>query len=141
MLKDNEYFYVKSYHCESTEDDFEKGEIGGVWSFWDGKGLESGKMKFKTVEEALEQVLDEQCFDGAASSWTDFFKESGDKHDRGRFDCDVTVDVNNSAATDSQIEAWKNGKLKLYNCHIVVYIGIRSERELSDEDYKTIDIG
>lgn len=141
MLKENEYFYVKSYFCESTEDDFERGEVGGVCAYWDGKDQPSHDMKFKSVEDALEQILVEQCFDGDASSWYDFFKDSGDEHDRGRFDCDVTVDADNSAATDSQIEAWKKGELKLYNCHIVVQIGIRSERELSDEDYKTIDIG
>lgn len=140
MLKHNEYFYVKSYMCESIEDDYEKGEIGGVCSCWTGKEFPSRDMKFKSVEEALKQVLVEQYFDGDASSWYDFFKDSGDEDDRGRFDCDVTVDDGNSAATDSQIEAWKKGKLKLYNCHIVVQIGIRSEREISDEEYEEIEL-
>lgn len=134
MLKDNEYFYVKSYTCETVEDDYEKGEVGGNCAYWSGNDFKSHDMKFKTVKDALEQILHEQCFDEKLS-WLDFFNESGYEADIGRFDCDATVDAENIEASSSQIEAWKKGELKLYNCHIVAYIGIRSERGLSAEDY------
>lgn len=139
MLKENEYFYVKSYSCESTEDDYERGEIGGTCAFWDGKGFSSRDMKFKSVKEALEQILREQCYD-ESNKWLDVFKETEEETERGRFDCDIIVDENNSEAYEGEIEAWKNGKLKLYNCHITAYIGVSSERELSDEDYGEIKL-
>lgn len=139
MLKDNEYFYIKSYTCETIEDDYEKGEVGEFCSCWDGKNFPSRDMKFKTVDEALKQVLREQYYN-EIREWLNFFDESEYEHDRGRFDCDVIVDENNSEAYDGEIAAWKKGELKLYNCHIIVRIGIRSERELSDEDYKEIKL-
>lgn len=133
MLKENEYFYVKSYYCETVEDDYEKGEVGENCSYWDGKDFPSRDMKFKSIKDALEQILREQCYD-ESNKWLDFFADSGDESDRGYFDCDVTVNENNSEAYDGEIAAWKKGELKLYNCHIVAHIGIRSERELSDEE-------
>lgn len=134
MLKENEYFYVQSYSCETVEDDCEKGEIGENCAYWDGKDFPSRDMKFKSIKDALEQILREQCYD-ESNKWRDLFTESGNEGDRGRFDCDVCVNENNSEAYDGEIAAWKKGKLKLYNCHIVAYIGVRSERELSAEDY------
>ena len=140
MLKDNEYYYVKSYSCESTEDDFGKGEVGGVCAYWDGKDCPSHDMKFKTVKDALNQILREQFYDEIEREWTDFFNETGEEVERGRFDCDVTVNENNSEAYDGEIAAWKKGELKLYNCHIIAYIGVRGDRELSDEDYGEIKL-
>lgn len=145
MLKTNEYFYIQSYYCETVEDDFEKGEVGGNCAYWNGDDLPSRDMKFKSVKEALSQILKEQYFDEQFvkqnAEWSDFFSMSdNDERERGRFDCDVTVDVDNSAATDSQIEAWRNGKLKLYNCHIVARIGVRYERDISDEEYRELKL-
>jgi len=139
MLKDGEYFYVKSYICESVEDDYVEGESLTASSTWTGKDFPSRGMKFNSVKDALEQILREQFFD-EKNEWFDVFGESGEESEKGRFDCDVLVNDNNSEAYDGEIEEWKKGKLKLYNCHITAYIGVRSERELSDEDYKEIKL-
>lgn len=139
MLKENEFFYVKFYSCESTEDDYENGETEGACSCWCGKDCPSHDMKFKSVKDALNQVLREQFYK-ETREWTDYFAQSGDESDRGRFDCDVTVDEDNSEASESDIAAWKEGKRTLYNCHITVQIVVRSEREISDEDYGEIKL-
>lgn len=141
MLKTNEYFYVQSYYCETVEDDFEKGEVGENCAYWNGDSFPSRDMKFKTVKEALSQILKEQYFDEKKVEWSDFFSMSEkDECERGRFDCDVTVDAENIEASSSQIEAWKRGEIKLYNCHIVARIGVRSERDISDEEYRELKL-
>ena len=141
MLKDNEYFYIQSYYCETVEDDFEKGEVGENCTYWNGEKFPSSDMKFKSVKEALTQILKEQCFDEEKTEWSDFFTMSGnDECERGRFDCDVTVDVENLEATEKQIEQWKKGELKLYNCHIVACIGVQYERDISDEEYRELKL-
>lgn len=141
MLKTNEYFYVQSYSCETVEDDFEKGEVGGNCAYWNGDNFPSRDMKFKSVKEALSQILKEQCFDEKKTEWGDFFTMSeNNERERGRFDCDVTVNVDNYEANEQEIEQWKKGKLKLYNCHIVARIGVRYERDISDEEYRELKL-
>ena len=139
MLKDGEYIYVKSYYCESTEDDYEKGIVGGVCSYWNGDGRESRDMKFKSIEEALKQVLRENCFEwNGMEFWLDRFNEIGGENERGCFEYHTLVDEDNSEATDSQKDDWKKGKRKLWACDVVVTLGIRSERDFTDEEHNEL---
>ena len=136
MLKDGEYIYVKSYFCESRENDYEKGLVGGVCSYWNGNDNKSRDMKFKSIEEALKQVLEENGFDWTGMGfWLNRFGEIGDESERGCFSYTTLVDEDNSEATDSQKEEWKKGKRKLWGCDVVVTLGIRSERDFTDEEH------
>lgn len=141
MLKDNEYFHVSCYLCESVEDDYENGESFETCASWTGKDFPSAKMKFKSIKDALAQILSENCYDyGDPVEWMDFFKETGDEDERGRFDCDVLVDVDNTKASERQIVSWKKGETKLYNCHISARICVRSERAISDDELENSGI-
>jgi hypothetical protein len=133
MLKDNESFYIKSFYCETVEDDYEKGEIGDICSYWSGDDFSACSKEYKTIKDALKQIMSDLCYD-EDTEWSDVFAETGDENERGRFDCDALVDADNSKPYQSQIDAWKEGREKLYNCHIVARIGVRSERELADDE-------
>jgi len=133
-MKSNERIYVKSYDCESTEDDYENGESLRPSSSWTSedtrfKNAEDG---YATVEDALKAVCENEFFDFVKENWIAFGKDYGDEF--GRFDGDVMVDVENSQASKSEIEEWKRGEKKLWNCHVHVYLEIRTVREFTLED-------
>jgi hypothetical protein len=131
-MRDGEFIKVSSYDCESFEDDYEKGESLRSDAYWTGNDRPSAGMKFKSVKEALEQILKEQYFEGDDVVWANIFKEYGE--DRGRFVCDVLVNDDNVKATEDEIEEWKKGNCRLWNCRINAYICVASERELNDAE-------
>ena len=44
------------------------------------------------------------------------------------------VDADNCEATRSEIEEWKAGRTRLWNCQISVYLGVCAERDLTLEE-------
>lgn len=48
--------------------------------------------------------------------------EYPDLKDEIRFENDCLVDVNNERIDDNDVEKWKEGKLKLYNAHTILYV-------------------
>lgn len=136
-MKTNERIYVKSYDCQSTEDDFENGESLTPSSGWTSRDtrFENAPEGYASVEDALKAVCKNEFFDFAKENWISFGKDYGDEY--GRFDGDVMVDVENHQASKSEIEAWKRKEQKLWNCHIHVYLEIRTVREFTEEDALT----
>ena len=133
-MKSNERIYVKSYDCASTEDDWEHGESLNPSSSWTSedtrfKNAENG---YATAAEALEAVCENEFFDFVKENWIAFGKDYGDEF--GRFDGDVLVNNDNAQASPSEIEKWKKGEQKLWNCHVHVYLEIRTVREFTLED-------
>lgn len=133
-MKTNERIYVKSYDCQSTEDDFENGESLTPDSSWTSRDtrFENAPDGYASVEEALRDVCKNEFFDFVKENWISFGKDCGDEY--GRFDGDVMVDDANSQASKSEIEAWKRKEQRLWNCHIHVYLEIRAVREFAEED-------
>lgn len=132
--KTEEKFYIKTFICETVEDDFEKGEqqkIDSCWTFKDFH-LDDEKNSFDTIEDAIKKICSLNCFDYNRKSWIDFFSEYGE--DIGRFDGDILVDEMNNEATKEEIGWWKNGKKKLWNCHITACLGVKTVRELTEAD-------
>lgn len=133
-MKNNERIYVRSYDCWSTQDEFENGESltpSSIWTSRDAR-FKNAPDGYASVEDALKAVCKNEFFDFVKENWISFGKDYGDEY--GRFDGDVTVDGENCQASKSEIEAWKKGEEKLWNCHICVYLEIRTVREFALED-------
>ena len=65
-------------------------------------------------------------------NWIDFGKDYGEEY--GRFDGDVLVNDENSEASSDEIEKWKKDEKRLWNCHILVRLEIRSVRPFGPDD-------
>ena len=133
MLEKGEYIYIKSYVCESTEDVYDEGEVGEVCSLWTGRNFRSRDMKFKSIEAALRQVMEENCFKWRGmDEWTDY--HAAFDEDKGRFETSVLVDVDNQEATPVMTERWERGEARLYSCHVDVCLGIRRDRDFDEKE-------
>ena len=130
----NEKIYVAGFWCESTEDNYETGEDPSRrGAAWGNKDIGFDKDRpFDTVGQALAAVCESNGFEYAPKSWIDFGKEYGEEH--GRFDGDVLVDDDNTEATPDEIEEWKKSEKRLWNCHILVRLEIRSVRPFGHDD-------
>lgn len=130
----NEKIYVAGFWCETTEDHWRTGEDpgkrGAAWGHR-GIGFKTDK-PFDTVGQALAAVCESNCFKYVPKRWTDFGKDCGDEY--GRFDCDVLVNDENSEASSDEIKKWKKGEKRLWNCHLVVRLEIRSVRPFGPDD-------
>ena len=130
----NEKIYVAGFWCESIENRWETGEDltkrGAAWGNKD-IGFDTDK-PFDTVGQALAAVCKSNCFKYAPKCWTDFGKAYDDEY--GRFGGDVRVNEENSEASSDEIEKWKKGEKRLWNCHIVVRLEIRSIRPFGPDD-------
>lgn len=128
----NERIYVQSYVAETTEDVYEKGEVGNTYAMWSGKDIpvEGG---YGSVQEALEALCRANCFTYKREWWTNRAKEFGDD-ERGRFSCSWLVDNYNYEAGESDIEAWKRGEKRLWVCDINVWLEVRSTRDLTADE-------
>ena len=130
-MNSNEKIYVKSYIAYTTEDVFERGEVGKTnfaWSSRDNR-IED---RFDTIEDALEAVCRANCFEYVQANCLNVGRDMPDE--AGRFDISVMVDVDNCEATSSDIEAWKAGRKRLWSCQISVYLGVCSERDLTPDE-------
>ena len=129
----NERIFVKCYDCHSTEDDFKngEGEAGASWDSHDTQ-FENAPEGYASIEDALRAVCENECYKFVKENWIAFGKDYGDEFNR--FDGDVMVDEANSQATEFQLEKWKKGEQKLWNCHIHVYLEIHTMREFTRDD-------
>lgn len=130
-MKDNERIYIKSYLAFTTEDVFNNGEVGDTFCAWTSSD-NPVKGRFTAIEDALKAVCDANCFDYCANSWYNIGIDLPDE--TGRFDFSVLVDADNCEATHSEIEEWKAGRKRLWNCNMSVYLGVCAERELTQEE-------
>ena len=129
----NEKIYVKWFDCHTEVDDYEKGQQPNSGISWNMKGMSFDQSRsFGSVGEALEAVCECMCFKYVKENWIDFGKDFADE--RGRFDGDVLVDVDNNEAGKWDVEKWKAGEKKLWNCHIRVYLVIGTTRDFTESD-------
>ena len=130
----NEKIYVAGFWCDTTEDNWETGEDpGSRGSSWGHKDLGFDTSKgFDSVGQALAAVCDSNCFRYKKDNWIDFGADFDEE--RGRFDGDVLVDNENSEASPGEIEEWKKGEKRLWNCHVIVRLEVRSVRPLGPDE-------
>ena len=132
-MNGNERIYVKRYFAETCEDSFEHGELpDSVGSSWSSKDLPVNG-RFDTIEEALKAVCEANGFDYNREDWLNWATEFGED-EAGRFSLSVLVDNNNSEASESEIAEWREGKTRLWNCDLNVYLGVVAERELTMDE-------
>ena len=127
----NEKIYVKSYIAYTTEDVFDRGEVGltrCAWTSSDNPVIG----RFDTIEDALKAVCEANCFDYVPANCHNVGRDMPEE--AGRFDISVMVDADNCEATRSEIEEWEQGRRRLWSCQISVYLGVCAERELTPEE-------
>ena len=127
----NERIYVKHYTAYTTEDVFDLGEVGKTNCAWSSRDNPVDG-RFDTIEDALKAVCDANCFDYVPANCLNFGKDMPEE--AGRFDISVMVDADNCEATKSEIEAWKQGRKRLWACQVSVYLGVCAERDLTPEE-------
>ncbi len=95
--------YKAEILCMTEEDNFEQGIIGDICSQWEITE------KAGTIEKLIEQV--EIATDTLSKDWELYEEEY-----RGS----AIVDNDNVVASDSELEEWKKGNMKLYcmDCYI-----------------------
>lgn len=130
----NEKIYVAGFWCESVENHWETGEdLNKHGAAWGHKGIDFDTDKpFDTVGQALAAVCKSNGFKYVPKNWIDIGKDCGEEY--GRFDGDVLVNDENSEASSDEIEKWKKGEKRLWNCHILVRLEIRSIRPFGPDD-------
>lgn len=128
----NEKIYIRHYDATTTEDVFDKGEIGNSNYAWDSKDNPVNG-RFDSVADALAAVCDKNYFTNHPECWTNWGKEFG-RGEMGRFSFSTLVDVNNCEASESEIAAWKRGEIRLWNCDLNVYLGVCAERDLTESE-------
>ena len=138
---------VYRIECLSTdvhEDDYEHGELEFVNS-WSGPDVLHAAMyrEFESIGDILKMLNSKYLYiykdADNIKNWAIF--EDPDLKDEIRFDCDTKVDVDNNVADESDLEAWKKGRKKLFNAHSVLYVKCEyieyaSANELNEEAKK-----
>ncbi len=117
---------VKLADVQVSIDDFEKGETDFVNS-WVLDSL-TGK-RFDTVQELVEEI--NKDFPIFSNNIDDYIFIDG------RIDTDAFVNADNDEPTPCEIEAWKVGKITLYNAHLFINLAIvpdEYEREFTEAD-------
>ena len=130
-IESNEKIYIKSYIAYTTEDIFDKGEIGNTYCAWTSSD-NPVKGRFNTIEDALKAVCDVNYFDYISANCQNVGRDIPEE--AGRFDISVMVDADNYEATEHDIEEWKAGRKRLWACQISIYLGVCAERDLTPEE-------
>lgn len=137
-------YRIASLSTDVHEDDYKDGELGFV-NYWTGKDILGTAMfnDFESIADILKMLNDKYLYiwkdADNIKNWAIF--EDPDLKDEIRFDCDTMVDVDNNVADESDLEAWKNGRKKLFNAHSVLYVKAEyvkyaSTSELTEEAKK-----
>ena len=127
----SEKIYVRSYVAYTTEDVFCEGEVGETSFAW--SSIDNPiRGRFDTIEDAIKAVCDANFFDYVPANCLNVGKDWPDE--AGRFDISFMVDVNNCEASERDIEEWKAGRKRLWNCQLSVYLGVCAERDLTPEE-------
>ena len=130
-MNSNEKIYVKSYAAYTTEDVFDRGEVGLTRCAWSSRDNRIEGV-FNTIEDALEAVCEANCFEYVPANCQNVGRDIPEE--AGRFDISVMVDADNCEATEYDIEEWKAGRKRLWSCQISVYLGVCAERDLTSEE-------
>ena len=130
-IESNEKIYVKSYAAYTTEDVFDRGEVGLTRCAWSSRDNRIEGV-FNTIEDALEAVCRENFFNYIPANCHNVGRDMPEE--AGRFDISVMVDADNCEATKSDIEEWKAGRKRLWACQISVYLGVCAERDLTPDE-------
>ena len=130
-IESNEKIYVKSYAAYTTEDVFDRGEVGLTRCAWSSRDNRIEGV-FNTIEDALEAVCRENFFNYIPANCHNVGRDMPEE--AGRFDISVMVDADNCEATEHDIEEWKAGRKRLWACQISVYLGVCAERDLTPEE-------
>ena len=130
-MNPNEKIYVKSYIAYTTEDIFDRGEVGLTRCAWSSRDNRIEGV-FNCVEDALEAVCRANCFDYVPANCHNVGRDMPEE--AGRFDISVMVNADNCEATEHDIEEWKAGRKRLWACQISVYLGVCTHRDLTPEE-------
>ena len=130
-MNSNEQIYIKSYIAYTTEDVFDRGEVGFTHCAWTSRDNRIEGV-FNTIEDALEAVCRANCFDYVPANCHNVGRDIPEE--AGRFDISVMVDADNCEATEHDIEEWKAGRKRLWSCQISVYLGVCTQRDLTPEE-------
>ena len=130
-MNSNEKIYVKSYAAYTTEDVFDRGEVGLTRCAWSSRDNRIEGV-FNTIEDALEAVCEANCFEYVPANCQNVGRDIPEE--AGRFDISVMVDADNCEATEYDIEEWKAGRKRLWACQISIYLGVCAERDLTPEE-------
>ena len=130
-MNSNEKIYVKYYEAYTTEDVFDRGEVGNACCAWTSSDNQVNG-RYDTIEDALKAVCDENCFDYVPANCYNVGRDIPEE--AGRFDISVMVDDDNCEANEHDIEEWKAGRKRLWRCQISVYLGVCAERDLTPEE-------
>ena len=118
-------YRIASLSTDVHVDDYEDGELEYV-NGWSGHEILGTTMykDFESIADILKLLNDKYLYiykdADNIKNWGIF--EDPDLKDEIRFDCDTMVDVDNNVADESDLEAWKKGKKKLFNAHSILYI-------------------
>lgn len=130
-IESNEKIYVKYYAAYTTEDIFDRGEVGLTYCAWTSRDNRIEGV-FNTIEDALKAVCEANCFDYVPANCHNVGRDIPEE--AGRFDISVMVDADNCEATEYDIEEWKAGRKRLWACQVSVYLGVCAERDLTPEE-------
>ena len=114
---------LKYWVADVYEDNYEQGEGDHVNSF-DGK-----------VHKTFEFVDDLIRYISTNILYKDVSKEEFDIQD-GVMSTSLLVDEANVPATDSEIELWKEGEIKLYSANYSFYVQLVEEKEATENDLR-----
>ena len=137
-------YRIASLSTDVHVNDYKDGELEFVNS-WSGNDILGTAMfnDFKSIPDILKLLNDKYLYiykdADNIKNWGIF--EDPDLKDEIRFDCDTMVDVDNNVADESDLEAWKNGRKKLFNAHSILYVKAEyveyaSNNELTEEAKK-----
>ena len=135
MLK-KEKIYIKAYIAYTTEDIFDRGEVGFTDCAWTSRD-NPVIGRFDTIEDALKAVCRANYFDYVPANCHNVGRDMPEE--AGRFDISVMVDADNYEATRSEIEEWKQGRKRLWSCQVSVYLGMCADRDLTPEEVAAYD--
>ena len=130
-IESNEKIYVKSYAAYTTEDVFDRGEVGFTYCAWTSSD-NPVIGRFDTIEDALKAVCEANFFDYVHANCHNVGRDMPEE--AGRFVISVMVNAENCEATEHDIEEWKAGRKRIWSCQISVYLGVCTQRELMPEE-------
>jgi hypothetical protein len=117
---------LENWFARVHEDDYENGEGDQVNSFADDVNK-----TFKTAKQLFDYINDKIIYkDIDAANY--FAIEDG------RITTSLLVDSENIPASESQIEIWKKGELKLYTANYDFYIRLVSRKTPTTDDLANI---
>ena len=117
---------VKWCTVDVHEDDYEEGEGAYVQSYdLDLEGLER---IYESIQALIKDIWGQSAFSDSIRDYA-FTDANG-----GEIFSDVTLNDDNDVPSSEEIEAWKRGKLKLYNHHLSCGIELITTRPMTNED-------